>query len=63
MPCPVSDKKKKKELPKYQPGWRKRYMIDLNTLTSKQDWLNKLEGITPEAYAGLRAALKEQKLI
>lgn len=63
MPCPVPDKKKKKESPKYQPGWRKKYMIDLNTLTTQQDWLNKLKGLTPEAYAGLRSALKELKMM
>lgn len=63
MPCPVPDRKKKKETPKYQQTWRRKHMIDLNTLTTKQDWLNKFKGMTPETYAGLRAALKELKMM
>lgn len=63
MPCPVPDLKKKKKSSTYQAGWRKRYMVDLNTLATKEDWLKKLNGITPEAYSGLRQALQEMRMM
>ena len=62
MPCPVPDLRKR-DSSEYTPGWRKRYMIDLNTLTTKEDWLTKLDGITQESLSGLRQALQELRLM
>lgn len=63
MPCPVPDKNKKKKTNKrYEPGWRKWYMIDLSTLDTKERWLKKLEGITPDAITAMRAAMRDLKI-
>ena len=59
MPCPVPDLTKRPKGGKYQPGWRKWHMIDLNTLDSKERWLAKLDGLNQESIAAMRAALTE----
>lgn len=63
MPCPVPDLKKKEKPKEYQSTWRKKYMIDLNTLKTKEDWIVKLDKITPQSYISLRQALRELKVI
>jgi len=62
MPCPVPDLTKRVKGGKYQAGWKKWTMIDLNTLDTKERWLNKLEGINQESITAMRAALEELRL-
>lgn len=62
MPCPVPDLRKRVNDDRYKPGWRKWYMIDLNTLDTKERWIMKLEGINQDTIAAMRAALSELHL-
>lgn len=66
-PCcitqPPSDPTKDKDLyPEHRKTWRKPYMIDLNTLTTEEMWLKKLDGISGEALGAMLRALAIKRI-
>ena len=52
----------KKIEPPERKAWRKAYMIDLNTLDTKEKWVKKLERLSPEARTAMRQAMWELKI-
>ena len=62
MPCPVPTPPNDPFAPP-KKGWRKKYMIDLNLLTSEGDWEKKLDGLHPDALGPLLRTLRAKRLI